>query len=120
MMAVAALLCAACTRQSPRLPEHARVVAGGDPKHGPAAMLEYGCASCHTIPGVRGADALVGPPLTGWAKRRYIAGRVPNEPDKLVEWILHPQGIKPGTAMPDMGVKGDDALHMAAYLYTLK
>lgn len=115
-------LCAAvtgCQRQSPYL-EEKRMVAGGEPKHGPAAMRAYGCGTCHTIPGVRGADALVGPPLTAFARRKYIAGRVPNEPDKLVEWILHPQGIKPGTAMPDMGVTGGDAKHMAAYLYTLR
>jgi cytochrome c1 len=61
----------------------------------------------------------VAPPLAAWKHRRFIAGRVPNTPDELVRWIIHPQGIKPGTAMPDMGVTDQDARHIAAYLYTL-
>jgi len=96
------------------------VVAGGEAHKAPAAMQKYGCVSCHTIPGIPQADSKVGPPLAHWSKRRYIAGHVPNTPDELVRWILHPQGIKPGTAMPDMGVSGEDAKHMAAYLFELK
>ena len=96
------------------------MVAGGKAKEGPAAMRAYGCGSCHVIPGVRGADGKAGPPLAAWAGRRFIAGRVPNTPDELVSWIIHPQGIKPGSAMPDMGVTDQDARHIAAYLYTLK
>jgi cytochrome c1 len=62
----------------------------------------------------------VGPPLAGFARRRFIAGRVPNEPEELVKWIRHPQGIKPGTAMPDLGVSDQHARDIAAYLYTLE
>jgi len=119
----AALTCAAlagCLRDLDPYLEERHTVAGGKAGEGPAAMRVYGCGSCHTIPGVRGADALVGPPLAGFAHRRYIAGRVPNQPDELVRWILHPQGVKPGTAMPDLGVTGQDARNIAAYLYTLK
>jgi cytochrome c1 len=83
-------------------------------------MRDYGCGSCHAIPGVRGADSGVGPPLAGFGRRRFIAGRVPNEPDELVRWILHPQGVKPGTAMPDLGVSDQHARDIAAYLYTLR
>ena len=115
-----ALALAGCRDRDPRIPLATHAVAGGRAEAGPAAMQSYGCVSCHTIPGVRGANSLVGPPLSGWAHRQYIAGRVPNEPDRLVEWILHPQAIQPGTAMPDMGVSGQDALDMAAYLYTLR
>jgi cytochrome c2 len=102
------------------VPKDHHTVAGGKPKEAPKAMHSYGCGSCHTIPGVRGAHSKVGPPLAGFAHRKYIAGRVPNEPEELVRWIIHPQGVKPGTAMPDMGVSGEDARHIAAYLYTLK
>jgi cytochrome c1 len=124
MRAALALLCAlfltGCLRDlDPRLGER-HSVAGGKAKEGPAAMREYGCGSCHTIPGVRGAHAKVAPPLAAWKHRRFIAGRVPNTPDELVRWIIHPQGIKPGTAMPDMGVTDQDARHIAAYLYTLE
>ena len=109
-----------CLRDlDPRLGER-HTVPGGKPKEGPAAIRAYGCGSCHVIPGVRGARGLTAPPLAAWSGRRFIAGRVPNTPHELVSWIIHPQGIKPGTAMPDLGVTDQDARHIAAYLYTLK
>lgn len=92
----------------------------GDPDAGQVALQAYGCDACHTIPGVPGANSLVGPPLTAWAERRYIAGKLINEPINLVEWIRFPQAIEPGTAMPNMDVTEEDAVHMAAYLYTLR
>lgn len=109
-----------CLRDlDPRLGER-HTVPGGKAKEGAAAIRAYGCGNCHVIPGVRGARGRAGPPLVAWSGRRFIAGRVPNTPDELVSWIIHPQGIKPGTAMPDLGVTDQDARHIAAYLYTLK
>jgi cytochrome c len=96
------------------------VVAGAHPEAGPAAMRRYGCAACHAIPGVRGADALVGPPLAGFGRRRFIAGREPNEPETLVRWIQNPQAIKPETAMPKTGIPEQAARDVAGYLYTLR
>lgn len=111
------LLLAACDDQ----PERAEVmVAGGDAAQGPELIRTYGCHSCHMVPGVRGADALVGPPLIHWSRRTYVAGMLPNTPDNLVAWIVNPQRINPQTAMPNMGVSTTDAQHIAAYLYTLR
>lgn len=95
-------------------------VPGGDPDLGEQLLFEYGCVSCHTIPGVPGADTYVGPPLTAWAERAYIAGVLPNEPDNLIAWIVSPQAIQPDSAMPTIGVSPEEATHMAAYLYTLE
>jgi cytochrome c len=95
-------------------------VPGGDAELGRTAIGVYGCGSCHTIPGVPGADALVGPPLTLFAYRKYIAGMLPNTPDNLVTWIRTPQAVVPGNAMPNMGVSERDARNIAAYLSTLK
>jgi cytochrome c len=83
-------------------------------------MTEYGCIACHTIPGVTRADATVGPPLTGWAKRASIAGEFPNTPENLIAWIQDPQAMNPGSIMPDVGVPDAVARDMSAYLYTLK
>lgn len=91
-------------------------VPGGDAGIAPAAIRRYGCNDCHTIPGVRGANAWVGPPLTRWADRVYIAGLVPNTPDNLIAWIQDPQRIHPGSAMPTLGVSLEDARHIASYL----
>jgi cytochrome c1 len=95
-------------------------VPGGDPARGREAIGRYGCGSCHTIPGVTGANALVGPPLTSWAERAYIAGELPNDPGNLVHWIEDPQAVEPGTAMPFLGVSESDARDIASYLYTIK
>jgi len=83
-------------------------------------MRKYGCQTCHTVPGVVGANGLVGPPLAGIASRSYIAGVLPNAPDNMLAWIRDPQRVDPKTAMPNTGVTPSDARHIAAYLYTLK
>jgi cytochrome c len=98
----------------------AAAMTGGDPDRGRAAIASYGCSSCHVIPGVRGADGLVGPPLTNMGSRGYVAGVVKNSPDNLVRWILNPPAVDPMTAMPNVRVKESDARDIASYLYTLK
>jgi cytochrome c1 len=95
-------------------------VAGGDPHAGKAAIVAFGCGACHVIPGVPGAQGMVGPPLTQFAGRAYIAGEVPNSEQSLVRWIMAPQSIEPGTAMPNLGVSQAQARDVAAYLYTLR
>lgn len=105
-----ALVLAACgtaAGQSAQLP-------GGDPQRGVTAIQTYGCGACHTIPGVAGANATVGPPLNDWADRHYIAGALPNTPENLIDWIRNPQTIEPGAAMPDIGVSEQDALDIGA------
>lgn len=51
-----------------------------------------------------------------WGRRSYIAGRLPNTPVLLTEWIVNPSRLVPGTPMPSMGVTQRDAQQMAAYL----
>ncbi len=94
-----------------------RVVQGGDARRGPAAIVRYGCGACHVIPGVGSAAGMVGPPLTAFSRRAYIAGELPNTADNLVTWITVPQAIEPGTAMPNLGVDDRSARDIAAYLY---
>ncbi|MBI1299504.1 c-type cytochrome [bacterium] len=92
----------------------------GNIENGRAVLEDYGCGSCHTIPGVPGANSLVGPPLNGWAERSFIAGKLPNEPEHLEQWVRFPQAIEPGTAMPNMDVTEEDAVDMVAYLFSLR
>ncbi len=91
--------------------------AGGDAAAGATAIARYGCGSCHVIPGVERARGLVGPPLTDFAERTYIAGNVFNTPDNLAAWIRLPDSVEPGTVMPTLGVSQEDARHITAYLY---
>ena len=78
-------------------------VDGGSPMRGERALVRYGCGSCHVVPGVSAATGRVGPPLTDFADRTYVAGRLRNEPAALVRWIRDPQAVEPGTATPDLG-----------------
>lgn len=91
----------------------------GDPARGRDMLRKYGCQSCHQIPGVDGANGLVGPPLAGIASRVYIAGVLPNTPDNMARWIIDPPSVDSLTAMPNVGVTPTDARHIVAYLYTL-
>jgi len=95
-------------------------MAEADSGHGKALMQSYGCGSCHTVPGIAGATGLVGPPLTQFARRVYVAGMLRNTPDNLMNWLKDPQAIVPGNAMPNLGVTPRDARDMAAYLYTIR
>jgi cytochrome c oxidase assembly factor CtaG/cytochrome c2 len=100
--------------------KNTQLIAGSDHERGQQIMGFYGCPTCHVIPGVRGANGKVGPPLTGVADRVYLAGRIANEPQNMIDWIRDPQKIDPQTAMPNTGVTERDARDIAAYLYTLR
>lgn len=91
----------------------------GDAVAGRVALARLGCAGCHAIAGVRMAGGRVGPSLNDLRFQRYIAGRLPNTPENAVRFILDPQGISPGSAMPDLRVVEAEARDMVAYLYTL-
>ena len=101
-------------------PEPTPVVAAASIARGERAIEWYGCGTCHTIPGVRGADARVGPPLDHWAERSFIAGKVSNLPPNLMRWLRDPQKVAPGNAMPDVGLSRRAARDIAAYLFSLR
>lgn len=94
-------------------------VAFGDPERGRDVIAQAGCGACHTIPGVVGADALVGPPLVEWSQRSFIAGNLENNPGNLARWIMDPQAVEPGTAMPDLDLTRQQVEDVVAYLFTL-
>jgi cytochrome c1 len=112
------LALAGCLEDAAQPPPHLQVP-GGDAARGRALMAEHGCGSCHRIPGVRNATALLGPPLDEYARRGHVAGVLPNRPANLVAWLRDPPSIRPGTAMPAQGLDEAAARDMAAYLYTL-
>lgn len=99
--------------------KEAEALTGGNVGRGVSAIGRYGCATCHTIPGVYGA-ATVGPPLDRIARRQYLGGRLTNTPGNMRHWIQHPQSVDPSNAMPDLGVTNDDAKDIVAFLYTLR
>jgi cytochrome c len=96
------------------------LVPGGDIRKAKALIEQYGCPSCHVIPGIKGADGMVGPPLTKIALRTYLAGRIQNTPENMAKWITDPKSVDDKTAMPVTGVKPDEVVHIVRYLYTLR
>jgi len=94
--------------------------AAGNAVLGRQALYQHACTACHRIPGVTGPETHVGPSLAGFALRSNIAGVLPHTPDNLERWLREPQAVKPGTAMPAMGLSPADARHIAAYLAGLK
>jgi cytochrome c len=89
---------------------------------GQQLLSQKGCGTCHTIPGVAGANGVIGPNLAGVASRPTIAdGAVPNKgPADLQRWILDPPAVKPGTPMPKLGLTEQEAQEIVVYLETLK
>ena len=109
-------VCVSCNRDE----ERAASMTGGDPKKGRAAIARYGCAGCHTIPGIKGANASVGPTLAQIASRATLGGGVENRPENMLRWLQDPLSVKEKTTMPNLGVTDSDARDIASYLYTLR
>ena len=91
----------------------------GDIEAGAELIERAGCGTCHMIPGIDGADGLVGPPLIHWSRRTYIAGLLRNTPSNMIVWLMAPQDIVPNNAMPDLGLNEEQARDITAYLYTI-
>jgi cytochrome c2 len=88
----------------------------GTERNAPDLIIQYGCPTCHVIPNVPGAVGQVGPSLRSVSQRSYLAGSLPNTPENLEQWIMHPQHYRPGTAMPEMEVTQPDARRIATFL----
>lgn len=113
LLACAGVLLGACARPDRDTP----TVAGGDARRGRAAVIAHECGACHRIPGIPGARGTVGPPLGGLRDRLYVAGQLPNVPERVVAWIVDAPAHDPGTAMPDLAVSEAEARDIAAFLY---
>ena len=75
-------------------------MSGANAARAPALLQKYGCAACHTIPGIATPRGQVGPSLAQLSRHAYIAAALRNEP---------------GTH-----VAAQDARDIAAYLYVLQ
>lgn len=114
LIVLASVALAGCGREAPP------PALAGDPDNGKLLLRQFGCGTCHEIPGVAEAKGRVGPPLDGLAGRIYLGGVLPNTPENMAAFIRKPQQFAPRTAMPDLGVTAPHARDMVAYLSTLK
>lgn len=112
------LLTAACNRTEAA---KSGAAPAGDADRGRQLVAQYGCNTCHAIPGVEGPQGSLGPPLAGLASRPTISfGSVQNTPQNLTRFIQNPAALNPGTSMPPIGISDAEAADIAAYLLTLK
>ena len=58
---------------------------GGNADRGKQLVTRYGCDTCHIIPGVKGAQGMVGPALQHIASRQTIASKFPNNPQTMMD-----------------------------------
>lgn len=87
---------------------------------GAQVFQQRGCAGCHTIAGTQ-AQARVGPNLTHFGSRQTVAaGIMDNTPENLRTWLADPPGVKPGAAMPNLGLNAEELDALVAYLLALK
>jgi cytochrome c2 len=104
---------------------------GPQEQQGVRVILQRGCGSCHTIPNIPGASGTIGPNLGPHDDVPVLSGRtliatypngvVPNNSvQDLARWIENPAALKPGTAMPTLGLSSDEAAAAAAYLYSMQ
>ncbi len=92
---------------------------GGNPENGRALIVPSGCGGCHSVPGIDGANGVIGPRLNNVVLRPTLAGdTIPNSPDTLTRWLMDPPSLKPGTAMPRLGLTEQQAQDITAFLYS--
>src|SRR3982751_991394 len=91
VLIVAAIVAGALWQRQSRSASTAVAMTGGDIARAPELIRRYGCAGCHTIPGIPGGDGKVGGPLADIRSRIYVGGVVTNTVDNLVAWIVSPQ-----------------------------
>lgn len=83
-------------------------------------FMSSSCVYCHTIAGTEARGEL-GPDLTHLASRQTLgAGILPNTRGNLAGWLLDPQAIKPGNAMPGTDLSGEDLEALLTYLESLE
>jgi mono/diheme cytochrome c family protein len=72
---------------------------------------KYGCNGCH-IADYKTDKGYVGPALSGVGNRLT--------PAWTYKWLRDPNGLRPGTIMPNFNLKDDEARNLTAFLMTLK
>src|SRR5947209_19663861 len=76
-------------KERERQTHRAVALTGGDPEKAMPAIIRYGCAACHDIPGARMPGGRAAPPLADVTQRIYLGGAVNNTPENLVRWIVN-------------------------------
>ncbi len=113
---VACASLAACDGPPNRTP----TLGDANPARGLKLVSDKGCVACHTLPDVKWPRGGLGPSLENFGRQTLIAGRLPNQPGTLMQFVRDAPALVPGTAMPAIPMTDQEARDVTAYLLTLK
>jgi cytochrome c oxidase subunit 2 len=119
------LVVVALTRQDFDVWRDRQISPASDPQDPAGALgkqifLSKPCVMCHTIRGTT-AGSRVGPDLTHFGSRRYLASAMlPMSRGNVAAWLVDPQGIKPGTNMPNVHIASEELDPLVTYLTGLR
>lgn len=85
-------------------------------KRGRQLVIDKGCVACHAFADVKWPRGGLGPSLEDFGRQSLIAGRLPNQPGHLMQFIRNAPAQVPGTAMPAFPMTDQEALDVTAYL----
>ncbi|MBT9464103.1 MAG: c-type cytochrome [Hydrogenophaga sp.] len=101
-------------------PDRTPTLRDADAAKGRLLVTDKGCVACHTFPDVKWPRGGLGPSMEDFARQGLIAGRLPNQPGVLMQFVRNAPGLVPGTAMPAISMTDQEARDVTAYLLTLK
>ena len=101
-------------------PDRTPTLGDADIAQGRQLVVDKGCAACHAFPDVRWPRGRLGPALDDFGRQGLIAGRLPNQPGVLMQFIRNAPALVPGTAMPAVPMSDQEARDVTAYLLQLK
>lgn len=110
------VLLAACDGPPDRTP----TLSDADVQRGRQLVTAKGCVACHTFPDVKWPRGGLGPSLENFGRQGLIAGRLPNQPGVLMQFVRMAPAHLPGTAMPAIPMTDQEARDVAAYLLQLQ
>ena len=108
-----------------RAVEDANRINAPETRAGRELFRSLACAGCHTVTGLTAGRFQGAPALDGVASKPSIAGGVltmndENRRDNFRRWIANPPAVKPGTAMPSLGLSEQQVNDITEFLLTLK
>ena len=110
-------------QSAPGQPPAKAVALSGAAAEGKEVFLAKGCVACHRAPNLPEAQGTLGPNLAGIGNptsHPKIAAVVDNTPENMKRWLQEPQKVKPGSAMPSLGLTDTEAANLTAFLETFK
>jgi cytochrome c2 len=100
-------------------PDRTPTLTDADAARGRQLVADKGCVACHTFPDVKWPQGGLGPSLENFARQGLIAGRLPNQPGVLMQFVRNAPALVPGTAMPATTMTDQEARDVTAYLLKL-